>query len=125
MIKKFYSYKQFHRMFYRLLHTITTKTSAHKYNHHCSAFLGIDVAFALLIMSFALLSLFMIQNTIINQIKKNDVSQFQTANQNLLTHIKQGKAQPQLIISNNQQHYQVSKIEGQSNMMSLTLYQIP
>ncbi len=83
-------------------------------NLYNKAFLSIDIAFALVIMSLAFIVVLHIQNEISKDISTNDIQKLQEANNNLLSNIVQNKCYKDIIISKNH-NYNICRFEGKKD----------
>lgn len=86
------------------------------------AFLSIDIAFALLIMSSTFLMLFVIQNDISKQINSQDITKFEQANQDLLHNLIQQKSQI-ITLKTLNKTYRFQQIEGKNDAILLYILQ--
>ena len=77
-----------------------------------SAFLSIDIAFAIVLMSFALMSFLYIQKSISNGLSNSDIQHFNDANASLLNHIKQNNATTKIITTQNNKSYNLKLISS-------------
>ncbi|RDU67468.1 hypothetical protein CQA53_00090 [Helicobacter didelphidarum] len=80
------------------------------------AFLSIDIAFALIIMSFAFILLLIIQNDISQEMQREDISDIQNTNQYLFDMIKVDRGRNHMLSTNKQIQYQLKLYETQGKI---------
>lgn len=94
-------------------------------NAYRRGFLSVDIAFSLLIMSFAFILLLQAQNIITKQLNTHDIQNLQAANDNLFNNIKQNKCQQHTLTTKQSHTYKVCLIEGKAqNNITLRYYKI-
>lgn len=83
------------------------------------AFIGVDIAFALLIMSTTFLILFSIQTEINKQVKNQDLLKFDEANQELLHNFMHNNTQAFSITTLHHKTYHLQQIQGKNDALLL------
>lgn len=80
-------------------------------NYKCG-FLSVDIAFSLLIMSFAFILLLKAQSIISKQLNTHDIQNLQKASDNLFDNIKQNKCQQYTLTTKQNHKYKMCLIDG-------------
>lgn len=94
-------------------------------NTYKRGFLSVDIAFSLLIMSFAFILLLQAQNIITKQLNTHDIQNLQVANDNLFNNITQNKCQQHTLTTKQNHTYKVCLIEGkEQHNITLRYYTI-
>lgn len=85
-------------------------------------FLIVDIAFSLLIMSFAFILILQAQGIITKQLNTHDIHNFQVANDNLFNNIQQHKCQQYTLTTKQNHKYKMCLIEGIGHDINLRYY---
>ncbi len=84
-------------------------------------FLSIDIAFSLLIMSFAFILLLQAQQAITQQLHTHDIQNLYEANTNLFNNIAQNKCQKHTLTTKQKHTYNLCLIEGKAKHSAIIL----
>lgn len=83
--------------------------------NHKSGFLSIDIAFSLLILSFAFILLLQAQNTITKQLNTHDMQNLYKANETLFYNLKHNICKRYTLKTQNNHTYNACMLTGKAN----------
>lgn len=86
------------------------------------AFITIDIAFSLLILSFAFVLLLQAQNAITKNLQISDITNFQKANENLFHNIAKSACKNHTITTKKNHTYALCMIESKHDSILLRYY---
>lgn len=88
------------------------------------AFISIDIAFALLIMSFSFVILYAVSKSIINENSRKDIQYFSESNANLLNNINANISKNETLTTNSNKKYNVKMFSNTKGEILIHYYKI-